>query len=85
MNVKILVAGKPKGLNRVAKLCKGYQCVREIDITFDKLTYLGTVNKDIFLLELYLIKHDSAGVMNIEWIIPSMTNINGPSAETLIQ
>jgi hypothetical protein len=54
----------------------------EVYLTFDKLMYFGTANK---MLELYIIKHDSDYVMNIGWIIPSMTNTNSPSAEVLIQ
>jgi hypothetical protein len=49
------------------------------------MKYFGIVKKDIFLLEFYLIKHDSADVMNIGWMIPSMTNTNSPLTEVLIQ
>jgi hypothetical protein len=49
------------------------------------MKYFGIIKKCIFLLEFYLIKHDNADVMNIGWIIPSMTNTNSPSAEVLIQ
>jgi hypothetical protein len=64
---------------------KGYPYPREVDFILEKMKYFEIVKKDIFLLKLYLIKHDSADVMNIGWIIPSMTNTNSSSSEVLIQ
>jgi len=39
-----LGAGKPKGLNSIAKMSYGYLCLRKTYLSFDKLHYLGTVN-----------------------------------------
>jgi hypothetical protein len=39
---KSLRASKPKGLHRIAKICYGYICLREIDLSFSEL-HLGVV------------------------------------------
>ena len=44
MNKKSLGAIIPKGLNRINKICYGYLCWKQIDLSFDQLHYLGTVN-----------------------------------------
>jgi hypothetical protein len=35
---------KPKGLNRIDKNGSCYPCLREIELSLNKLLYLGTVN-----------------------------------------
>jgi hypothetical protein len=39
-----LRVSKSNGLLRIAKFSYGYQCLTEIELSFDKLLYLETVN-----------------------------------------
>jgi len=37
-------ASKNEGTNKTAKISEGYPCLGEIDLCFNELPYLGTVN-----------------------------------------
>ena len=65
---------KPKGLNKIAKICHGHLCLKGDNLSFNNnYPYLGTVNfNDEY--KSCLLSNVSVESLTIEWVLPSGTN-----------